>query len=33
VAVGESGDVACWMVVVDDDDGGRGEVGFRVLAL
>ena len=32
MAVGESGDVACWMVVVDDD-GGRGEVGFRALAL
>ena len=30
VAVGECGDAACWMVVVDDD-GGRGEVGFRAV--
>jgi len=30
VAVGESGDAVCWMVIVDDD-GGRGEVGFRAV--
>jgi len=30
VAIGECGDAACWMVVVDDD-GGRGEVGFRAV--
>jgi len=32
VAIGESGNAVCWMVIVDDD-GGRGEVGFRVLVL
>jgi len=32
VAIGESGNVACWMVIVDND-GGRGEVGFRALVL
>jgi len=30
VAIGESGDAVCWMVVVDND-GGRGEVGFRAV--